>query len=104
MFQICQGWVSFPGELKSICHYKGKLLSFENFTPASSCFYLKAISSNKSTGPDGISVQMLKKTLRHIVNILTDMFNRILSEGCFPSDWKLARTTPIFKQGDKSNP
>ena len=38
------------------------------------------------------------------MDILTDMFNRILSEGCFPSDWKLARITSIFKQGDKSNP
>ena len=51
------------------------------------CFYFKEISSNKSTGPDGISVQMLKKMLPYIVDILTDMFNRILSEGCFPSDW-----------------
>ena len=67
------------------------------------CFYLEEISSNKSTGPGGISVQMLKKTLPDIVNILTDMFKRILSEGCFPSKWKLARITPIFKQSDKSN-
>ena len=83
---------------------KGKLLSFESYTPASICFYIKEISSNKSTGPDGICVQMLKKTLPYIVDILTDMFNRILSESCFPSGWKLAGIKPIFKQGDKSNP
>ena len=105
--KLCSKFVKdgFPSQVNSNQYaIKGKLLSFENFTPASICFYLKEISSNKSTGPDGISVQMLKKTLPYIVDILTDMFNRILSEGCFPSDWKLARITPIFKQGDKSNP
>ena len=47
---------------------------------------------------------MLKKTLPYIIDTLPDMFNRILSGGCFPSDWILARITPILKQGDRSNP
>ena len=88
MFQICHKWVSFPGELNQYAT-KGKLhvLSFENFTPASSCFYSKEISSNKSTGPDGVCCPTAEENAAlYIVNILTDMFHRILSEGCFPSD------------------
>ena len=101
--KLCSKFVRdrFPFQVNSNQYaIKGNLLSFESFTPASICLYLRRISSNKSTGPDGISVQMLKKTLPYIVDFLTGMFNRILSGGCFPSDWKLAKITPIFKQGD----
>ena len=27
-----------------------------------------------------------------------------MSEGCIPSEWKIAEVRPIFKKGDKSNP
>ena len=43
---------------------------------------------------------MLKVTLPYILNLLTDMFNRILSDGIYHSLWKTARVVPVFKTGD----
>ena len=34
---------------------------------------------------------------------LTGIFNQSLVNGIFPSDWKLAKVTPIFKNGFKSD-
>ena len=62
------------------------------------------IPNKKSTGPDNISVKVLKRTFPYIVNILTDMLNRFLIEGVFPKQWKSARVTPIFKGGDRNSP
>ena len=38
--------------------------------------------------------------LRHISQLF---FNCYLTSGIFPDDWKLAKVTPIFKQGDRSD-
>ena len=66
--------------------------------------YLSSIPDKKVTGKDGISVAMLKKTLPFTLNVLTDMLNRLLCDGVFPSCWKIARVTPIFKGGSVENP
>ena len=34
---------------------------------------------------------------------LCDLFNKSLLSGIFPDDWKRARVTPLFKQGDASD-
>ena len=66
--------------------------------------YISNIPNSKASGIDNISVKMIKATLPFIVPIITDMFNRILIDGYFPSAWKHARVTPLFKGGDNSNP
>lgn len=77
---------------------------FPRFTPLILKKILNSISVSKSTGPDNISVRMLRKTFPFICNVITDIFNRILQEGKFPKMWKIARVTPIFKSGQKTNP
>ena len=81
-----------------------RIESIPYVTPKLCYEYLNVIPNGKSTGPDGISVKMLKNTFPYIVNIVTDMINRMLIEGVFPTQWKLARVTPIFKGGDKNDP
>ena len=34
---------------------------------------------------------------------LCDLFNKSLVSGIFPDDWKCARVTPLFKQGEPSD-
>ena len=46
----------------------------------------------------------MKKTWPYISDIVTDMFNRALVEGIFPSQWKTARVIPIHKGGDIKDP
>ena len=35
---------------------------------------------------------------------LTQIFTKSISTGIFPTEWKLARVTPIFKKGKKDDP
>lgn len=39
-------------------------------------------------------------SFRHISQLF---FNCCLTTGTFPDDWKLAKVTPLFKQGDRSD-
>ena len=74
------------------------------FTPQICSKYLDGISVHKATGPDRISVRMLKMTWPFICPIVTDMFNRLLLDGKIPSSWKIARVSPIHKDGDINEP
>ena len=39
-----------------------------------------------------------------ISDSLTTIFNIAISKGIFPTDWKLAKVSPIFKKGNKDDP
>ena len=65
---------------------------------------IAGLDDSKSSGPDGISVKMLKGTITSIVPSLTALFNLSLSKGIFPADWKLARVVPIPKATEMSSP
>ena len=62
------------------------------------------LDDSKSTGPDGISVKMLKATVTAITPGLTTLFNLSLSKGIFPAEWKLARIVPVPKSSEYSSP
>lgn len=57
---------------------------------------------NKSCGPDGISPLFIKRCAHALAYPLSLIYNKSLRTGIFPSYWKLAYVTPIFKSGDKS--
>ena len=63
---------------------------------------LKALNVSKSTGPDNFHPRFLKETADNISYPIMILFNKSLSEGILPSDWKLANVTSIFKSGDKT--
>lgn len=65
---------------------------------------LSELDTTKSTGHDGISSQMLKFTSSSIADSLHKLFNRSLSTGIFPSDWKLGRITAIPKGSNRKVP
>ena len=61
---------------------------------------VKNLKTNKSPGLDNISI---KDAGDSIIPSLNHLFNLSLSSGIFPEDWKVAKVTPIYKSGDKSD-
>lgn len=61
-------------------------------------------ASSKGCGVDGISVQMLKLTLPHLLEPLTELCNHCLENSIFPTSWKQALVLPILKSKNPSSP
>ena len=74
-------------------------------TPINAKHIIKAISEFQSSygfGLDNISSFFLKKGMPVFANGLSQMFNLCLSLGKFPEFWKMARVTPIYKDGSRN--
>lgn len=65
---------------------------------------LKNLDVTKSPGPDNLHPLILKNLADIIAEPLTAIFNKSLSEGKLPTDWKQAIISPRFKGGDKRQP
>jgi len=61
---------------------------------------LNSLSNVHSSGPDGISANLLYHCRTSLSLPVTLIFNKSLTEGVFPSAWKISRVTPIFKSGN----
>ena len=59
---------------------------------------------SKTCGPDLFSPRLLKEGASILSNPLSIAFNRLLSKSYFPSSWKEASVTSIYKKEDKSLP
>ena len=57
----------------------------------------------KATRLDKIPNRLLKIAANVVAPSLTGIFNQSLVTGIFPSDWKMAKVSPIFKNGSKSD-
>ena len=57
----------------------------------------------KALGHDGISAQVLKWCIPHILPLITKIFNEFVDKGVYPSTLKLARVTALHKGGKKDN-
>ena len=63
---------------------------------------LKSLNPNKSPGPDKIHPLLLKECARDLSTSLWTLFNLSLRHGKYPSEWKLANISPVFKKGSRS--
>ena len=59
---------------------------------------LKKINPHKASGPDMILARILKDLSDVIAPVLTVIFQKTLTHGEVPEDWKSANVTPIFKR------
>ena len=64
--------------------------------------YVLALQSNKSPGPDGWPITIIKSVSEFISVPLSILFNKSLNSGSVPSDWKCANVTPIYKKGARN--
>ena len=86
--------------------YRSKGIFSPSFslTPVSRHFIrkqLSALKTNKSTGLDGISPRFLKDGVDYIVDPILHIVNLSISSEIFPSAFKNARVTPLFKKGSR---
>ena len=49
------------------------------------------------SGPECISVVVLKNCEHELSHILAELFNKCLEEPCFPDCWKVSSVLPVFK-------
>ena len=63
---------------------------------------LSSLKNGKASGIDKIPNRILKQS-KDITPALTEMFNIFIQFNIFPDDLKLARVSPIFKDGDAIN-
>ena len=76
-------------------------LSNMTFSPATVEEALSNLKPNSAPGPDKIPGKLLNEH-RHSLSIpLAILFNKSMSSGHVPADWKCANITPIYKKGKK---
>ncbi|KAL1447149.1 hypothetical protein WDU94_015605 [Cyamophila willieti] len=70
-----------------------------NFVEVSEVDVSKAILSIKSKagGYDGMDGRMVRTILPYVLPVLTHIFNKSLSTGVFPTEWKSANVVPLQK-------
>ena len=65
--------------------------------------YVLKIPPSKATGVDGISVKLLQAGIKELAPPISKLINMSLTSNQFPSRWKIARVTALFKAGDISD-
>ena len=61
------------------------------------------LDSSKASGPDCISVVVLKNCEPELSYILAKLFNNCLKESCFRDCWKVSSVVPVFKNVGESS-
>lgn len=76
-----------------------------NFNEVSETAVSKAIISIKSKagGYDGMDGKMVRAMLPYVLPILTHIFNKSLTTGVFPNEWKSANVVPLQKINSPSS-
>jgi hypothetical protein len=65
---------------------------------------IRNLRREAAAGPDGISPRLLKDFKTVLSVPLEILFNKSLSKGEVPRDWREANVTPIYKKGPKGEP
>lgn len=65
---------------------------------------LASIDERKAVGLDNLPNRLLKISSDIIAPSLTSIFHRSITTGIFPTEWKIAKVTPVFKKGEKYDP
>ena len=63
---------------------------------------LSKVKKNGAPGPDNVTKQVLSELQDAVALPLCIIFNKSLSTGEVPEDWKIANVTPVFKKGSRS--
>ena len=65
---------------------------------------LQRMSTSRASGPDGITIDMLRVTFPVVGPHLLKLINTCIVHCDLPPEWKVATVVPLFKKGDRSDP
>ncbi|CAH2098975.1 unnamed protein product [Euphydryas editha] len=65
--------------------------------------HLSNLDPCKGAGPDLLAPLFLKKCARQLARPLTLIYNHSLYSGVFPTRWKVAYVTPVYKSGNSKD-
>lgn len=75
-----------------------------NFIPRESILKkIENLDIRKGAGPDEIPPIFVKSCGKFLLEPLFILYNKSLTEGTFPSSWKIAKSVPIFKSGKRND-
>jgi hypothetical protein len=83
---------------------KSEFTAFESNTTNKMYYLLPGLSSANAIGIDKISRKILKLAAPAISSSLTYIFNHAITLRTFPDEWKIARVSPLYKNGQKNLP
>lgn len=73
-----------------------------HFRPDDILVHLEAIKDHSSPGPDEIHPVLMKRCARALSPILAELFQRSMSQGTLPQEWRTAIVIPLYKKGDRT--
>ena len=98
---IPQSHISPESFLNDVYYPENDLPSFKEISENDVLKQLHGLGDNKASGPDGIPSHILKLATTVISPSQTLIFNLTITTGIFPTDWKIARISPIHKSDTK---
>lgn len=84
-------------------HQRNIIISWRPTNIEEVCNLIDSIDLQKSSMIEGINTKLFKDCLLCTAEKIVTLFNRILSEGTFPKEWKIACVIPIFKSGNRKS-
>ena len=78
--------------------------SFQIIDPYQTLQIIDSFSLPKATGYDRISLRAIKENKLVLIPVLTHLINLVIQQSNFPNCLKIARVTPLFKKGNRSDP
>jgi hypothetical protein len=91
-------------DFRTNLHYVDSLLSVFDQTDEREVLEIIAdLKTGAAVGYDTISAKFLKKFGTVLAPKIVSLTNQCLLEGTFPDSLKIAKVTPVFKSGNKSN-
>ena len=110
----CNAMCSSNQHLRSLVNYvispstnRNSSEELFNFTLVTCTQFERIVSSmpsNKSPGPDKVSMRIIKDCLPVILGPLTHIINCSFVTSTFPNSWKASEVTPFLKDGDHEEP
>ena len=69
--------------------------------PSKDFTLLSKLCESKATGLDKISARLLRECADLIASSVCCIFNRSITTGIFPEEWRCSKVIPLFKQGER---